>query len=86
MIQLSNFITIQEVITEMGLEPTAELVLAVEEAMIKWFEHEFRDVVPIDDGGLSCYYTYNGSYYYREEIFRKKIEEIVRVVRHAEDS
>jgi hypothetical protein len=81
-----NLITVAEVISDMGLEPTPELVLGAEEAMVNWFEHEFKDVDPIDDGGLSCYYTYNGNYYYREEIFRKKIEEIVRVVQHAKDS
>jgi uncharacterized ParB-like nuclease family protein len=78
-----DLIAVEAVIAEMGLEATPELVLAAEEKMATWFEHEFGDVVPIDDGGLSCYYKFNGSYYYREDIFRKKIEEIVRVVHDA---
>jgi hypothetical protein len=80
-----GLITVTQAITDMGLEPTPELVLAVEEATIEWFEHEFKNASPIDDGGLSCYYTFNGNYYYREEIFRTKIEEIVRLVRLAQE-
>jgi len=80
----AGLITVAQVISDMGLEPTPELVGEAEEAMIDWFEHMFRDVVPIDDGGLSCYYRYGSTYYFREELSRKKIEEIVRTLVHKE--
>ena len=81
--KMVGFVTVEEVIRDMGLEPTPELVVAVDKAMVDWFEHEFREVTPVDDGGRSCYYSYNGSHYYLEENFRKKIEGFARVCSQA---
>jgi hypothetical protein len=73
-----GLISVAQVVSDMGLEPTAELVSEVEQEMVKWFEHEFRDVAPIDDGGVSCYYRNGNIYQFREDLYRTKIEEIVQ--------
>ena len=50
----ANFITVREVITDMGLEPTNELVSQVEEMMADSFERLCRQK-PIKNAGTDIY-------------------------------
>ena len=77
-----GLISVAQVVSGMGLEPTPELVSEAQQEMVTWWEHEFRDVEPIDDGGVTCYYRRgdkrDDTYQFREDLYRTKIEEIVR--------
>ncbi|MGA8658504.1 MAG: hypothetical protein WB586_20375 [Chthoniobacterales bacterium] len=64
-----NFITVSEVIQDMGLEPTPELVSAVDKMMQESYERQCGQPPLID----------KGSYYYLEECCRHEIEGFVRM-------
>jgi hypothetical protein len=70
-----NFITAAEVISDMGIQPASELASEADRLMADWYVREIGHQPE----------KYNGSYYYLEYCFRKKIEGLVRVVMLARD-